>query len=76
MTPVSYFVLHLITLPDINYGFYSVNRLVFSYQQDCIEIAQELRQLYDPWVRKPNCVEVKDYEIRVRVPLKKPVGMP
>ena len=76
MTPVSYFILFLITLPDIQADNHAVHRITFSYKDDCIEMAQQLRQLYDPWVRKPNCVEVKNYEIRVRVPLKKPVGMP
>jgi hypothetical protein len=38
-------------------------------------MAQQLRQLRDPIMGKPNCVEVKNYEIAVRTPLKKPEGM-
>jgi hypothetical protein len=76
MSPVSYFVLHLITLPDIQQDNHAMHRLVFSYKEDCIEMAQQLRQLYDPWVHKPNCVEVENYEITVRLPLPKPKGMP
>jgi len=38
-------------------------------------MAQELRQLIDPIIGKPNCVAVENYEIEVRIPLKKPEGM-
>lgn len=75
MSPVSYFVLYLITISDVEAHHHSVQRLVFSYKEDCIEMAQQLRQLRDPIMGKPNCVEVKDYEIAVRTPLKKPEGM-
>ena len=75
MTPVTYFVLYLITIPDVEIHNHSVHRLVFSYKQDCIEMAQELRQLNDPIVGKPNCVEVENFEVVVRTPLKKPEGM-
>ena len=75
MSPVSYFVLYLITIPDVEVHHHSVQRLVFSYKEDCIEMAQQLRQLRDPIIGKANCVEVKNYEIAVRIPLKKPEGM-
>tara|TARA_B100000900_G_scaffold341122_1_gene304109 strand:+ start:357 stop:590 length:234 start_codon:yes stop_codon:yes gene_type:complete len=75
MAPVTYFVLFLITLPDVESSDLSVHRIVFSYKQDCIEMAQELRQLKDPIIGKPNCVEVDNYEIAVRTPLRKPKGM-
>ena len=75
MTPVTYFVLYLITIPDVEIHNHSVHRLVFSYKQDCIEMAQELRQLKDPIIGKANCVEVDNYDIAVRVPLTKPEGM-
>tara|TARA_R100000995_G_scaffold56721_1_gene28099 strand:- start:135 stop:368 length:234 start_codon:yes stop_codon:yes gene_type:complete len=75
MAPVTYFVLFLITLPDVESSDLSVHRLVFSYKQDCIEMAQELRQLKDPIIGKANCVEVDNYDIAVRVPLRKPKGM-
>ena len=75
MTPVSYFVLYLITVPDVMSSYQLVNRLVFSYKQDCIELAQQLYQLRDPIIGKNNCVEVKNFEIAVRTPLKKPKGM-
>ena len=75
MSPVSYFVLYLITIPDVEVYHHSVQRLVFSYKQDCIEMAQELRQLRDPIMGKPNCVEVENYDIAVRIPLRKPEGM-
>lgn len=76
MSPTTYFVLHLITLPDIEASQHAIHRLTFSYKEDCIEMAQQLYQLYDPWVRKPNCVEVENYQIEVRMPLSKPKGMP
>ena len=44
-------------------------------KQDCIEMAQALGQLRDPIIGKLNCVEVKNYEIAVRIPLRKPEGM-
>ena len=75
MSPVTYFVLFLITTPDVEVHHHSVQRLVFSYKEDCIEMAQQLRQLRDPIIGKANCVEVKNYEIAVRIPLKKPEGM-
>ena len=37
--------------------------------------AQQLGQLKDPWVGKNNCVEVENYDIEVRIPLRKPEGM-
>ena len=75
MNPVTYFVLFLITLPDIQKDDHAVHRIVFSYKQDCIEMAQELRQLRDPIMGKANCVEVENYDIAVRMPLRKPEGM-
>jgi hypothetical protein len=54
---------------------HSMHRVVFSYKEDCIQMAQELRQLRDPIIGKPNCVEVENFEITVRIPLKKPEGM-
>ena len=75
ITPATYFVLYLITIPDVEVHHHSVHRLVFSYKQDCIEMAQELRQLNDPIVGKPNCVEVENFDVVVRTPLKKPEGM-
>ena len=76
MTPLTYFVLHLITVPDIMTTQPAFLRVVFSYKEDCIEMAQQLYQLYDPWVQKPNCVKVENYQIEVRMPLSKPKGMP
>lgn len=76
MSPTTYFVLHLITLPDIEASQHAIHRLTFSYKEDCIEMAQQLYQLYDPWVQKPNCVKVENYQIEVRMPLSKPKGMP
>ena len=75
MNPVTYFVVCFITLPAIQKDDHAVHRMVFSYKQDCIEFAQELGQLRDPIVGKPNCVEVENFEITVRRPLKKPEGM-
>ena len=75
MNPVTYFVLFLITIPDIEKDDHAVHRMVFSYKQDCIEMAQALGQLRDPIIGKLNCVEVKNYEIAVRIPLRKPEGM-
>ncbi len=70
-----FYVLYLITLPDIEADDHAMHRLVFSYKEDCIEMAQQLGQLKDPWVGKNNCVEVENYDIEVRIPLRKPEGM-
>lgn len=70
-----FYVLYLITLPDIQTEDHNMHRLVFSYKEDCIEMAQQLGQLKDPWVGKNNCVEVENYDIEVRIPLRKPKGM-
>tara|TARA_B100000085_G_scaffold65125_1_gene57911 strand:- start:146 stop:376 length:231 start_codon:yes stop_codon:yes gene_type:complete len=75
MKPVMFYVLYLITLPDIEKDDHAMHRLVFSYKEDCIEMAQQLGQLKDPWVGKNNCVEVENYDIEVRIPLRKPEGM-
>ena len=75
MKPVLFYVLYLITLPDIQTDDHAMHRLVFSYKEDCIEMAQQLGQLQDPWVGKNNCVEVENYDIEVRIPLRKPEGM-
>ena len=75
MSPVTFYVLYLITLPDIQIDDHAMHRLVFSYKEDCIEMAQQLGQLKDPWVGKNNCVEVENYDIEVRIPLRKPEGM-
>lgn len=75
MNPITYFVLFLITLPDIQKDHHDVHRMVFSYKQDCIEMAQALRQLRDPIIGKPNCVEVENFEMSVRMPIRKPEGM-
>ena len=72
MTPLTYFVLHLITVPDIMTTQPAFHRVVFSYKEDCIEMAQQLYQLKDPVIGKPNCVKVDNYEIEVRIPLPKP----
>jgi len=75
MKPVMFYVLYLITLPDIEIADHAMHRLVFSYKEDCIEMAQRLGQLKDPWVGKNNCIEVDNYDIEVRIPLKKPKEM-
>ena len=75
MTPLTYFVLHLITVPDIEASQPAFHRVVFSYKEDCIEMAQQLKQLRDPWVQKPNCVEVKNYMVEMRGPLRGPRGI-
>ena len=45
MKPVLFYVLYLITLPDIETDDHALHRLVFSYKADCIEMAQQLGQL-------------------------------
>jgi len=72
MSPATYFALYLITLPDIEAHQHTIQRLVFSYKEDCIEMAQQLYQLNDPILGKPNCVQIDNYEIEVRIPLPKP----
>ena len=42
MKPVMFYVLYLITLPDIEADDHAMHRLVFSYKEDCIEMAHPL----------------------------------
>ena len=76
MKATTFFVLYLITLPDIESDNHLMSRLAFDDREACMYLADKLNQRYDPWVRKPNCVEVEQFYLEVRVPLPKPKEMP
>ena len=60
MTPkVLYYVLFLITLPDVEAKEHLVHRIVFEKEENCLYHAKMFNQHKDPWVQKPNCVTVK-----------------
>ena len=78
MTPkVLYYVLFLITLPDIESEEHLVHRIVFEKEVNCLYHAKILNQHKDPWVQKPNCVAVESHykNPEVPIPLRKPEFM-
>ena len=76
MTPESiYFILYLITVPDIESDQRAMHRIYFEDFEHCNHYAEILDQRYDPVVRKPNCVKVDNYIKEVRIPLRKPEFM-
>lgn len=76
MTPETvYFILYLITVPDIESDQRAIHRIYFENFEQCDHYAEILDQRYDPIVRKPNCVKVNNYIKEVRIPLRKPEFM-
>lgn len=74
--PTLYFVLYLITVPDVLTETDTlVHRLAFETQEDCLYMAHRLRQEVDPFARKQQCQELVKYERTLRVPLPKPEFM-
>ena len=76
MTPdVVYFILYLITVPDIESDQRAIHRIYFENADQCKHYAEMLGQRYDPVVGKRNCVKVDMYLPEVRIPLPKPEFM-
>ena len=70
-----YYVLHLLTVPDIMESDVRMGRVIFHDHETCMYVAQSLQQVRDPIARKSNCVEVDNFEMIVRIPLPKPEFM-
>ena len=71
MNPVTYFVLFLITIPDIEKDDHAYTGWSSATSRIALRWLKH-GQLRDPIIGKLNCVEVKNYEIAVRIPLRKP----
>ena len=74
--PTMYYVLYIITVPDILIDGHNVHRLSFEHQKDCLHLAEALDQIRDPIVRKQQCQELTEYSMYLRPPMPKPKGMP
>jgi len=77
MTPkILYYVLYLITLPNVLAEDETVyHRLAFEKQEDCLYMAHTLKQELDPFSRKQQCQENIEYRLSLRIPLTKPEFM-
>ena len=76
MTPdIVYFILYLITVPDIESDQRAMHRIYFQSADQCEHYAEMLGQRYDPIVGKRNCVKVDTYLPEIRIPLPKPEFM-
>jgi len=76
MTPdVVYFILYLITVPDIESDQRAIHRIYFENADECEYYAEMLGQEKDPIVGKKNCVKVDTYLPKMRLPLPKPEFM-
>tara|TARA_R110002012_G_scaffold292293_1_gene487450 strand:+ start:141 stop:374 length:234 start_codon:yes stop_codon:yes gene_type:complete len=73
--PSFFYVLYLITIPDVLSEGQNVHRIAFEEQEDCLYMAHTLDQELDPFARKQQCQELTEYNFFVRVPLPKPEGM-
>ncbi len=71
----TYFVLHLLLVPDIMESKVYMGRVHFYDHETCMYVAQSLKQVRDPIVRKLNCVEVDNFIVEVTIPLPKPEFM-
>ena len=76
MTPdIVYFILYLITVPDIESDQRAMHRIYFEDFGQCDHYAKILGQQNDPIVGHENCVKVYNYIKEVRIPLRKPEFM-
>ena len=76
MTPdIVYFILYLITVPDIESDQRAMQRIYFEDFGQCDHYAKILGQQNDPIVGHKNCVRVDMYLPEVRIPLPKPEFM-
>ena len=71
----TYFVLHLLLVPDITDHHIKMGRVYFHDHETCMYVAQSLHQVRDPIIGKANCVEVDNFIKEVRIPLPKPEFM-
>lgn len=72
---IMYYVLYLITVPDVLTEGQNVHRLAFENQEDCLYMAHTLKQELDPFSRKQQCQELSEYSLSLRLPMPKPKGM-
>jgi len=72
---IMYYVLYLITVPDVLTEGQNVHRLAFENQEDCLYMAHTLKQEIDPFSRKQQCQELTEYNVVIKMPLAKPEGM-
>jgi hypothetical protein len=76
MTPdIVYFILYLITVPDIESDQRAIHRIYFENFDQCEHYAEMLGQQNDPIVGQKNCVKVDTYLPEIRIPLRKPEFM-
>ena len=76
MTPdIVYFILYLITVPDIESDQRAIHRIYFENFDQCEYYAEMFGQQNDPVVGKKNCVKVDTYLPEIRIPLRKPEFM-
>ncbi len=76
MTPdIVYFILYLITVPDIESDQRAMHRIYFQSADQCEHYAEMLGQQNDPIVGQKNCVKVDTYLPEFRIPLPKPEFM-
>ena len=73
---IMYYVLYLITVPDVTADNQNVHRLAFEEQKDCLYMAHTLKQELDPFSRKQQCQENIEYSLFLRVPMAKPKTKP
>ena len=71
----TFFVLYLLTVPDIMESDVDLRRVLFHDHETCMYVAQSLNQTADPIARKENCAEHDNFIIAVRTPLPKPEFM-
>ena len=71
-----FYVLYLITDPDVLNEGQNIHRLAFEKQEDCLYMAHTLKQEVDPFARKQLCLELTEYSMYLRTPMPKPKGMP
>ena len=74
--PSFFYVLYLITVPDVLNEGQNIHRLAFEKQEDCLYMAHTLKQEVDPFARKQQCQELTEYSMYLRTPMPKPKGMP
>mgnify|MGYP003134652473 FL=1 len=70
-----YYVLYLITVPDIMETETVIQRLAFEHKEDCLYLAHILKQELDPIAQKQQCQDLEEYKLSLRLPLPKPEGM-
>ena len=72
-TKALYYVLYLITVPDVlEEKEIMTHRLAFEQQQNCLYMAHILKQELDPFAQKQQCQENTEYYREMRIPLPKP----